>query len=1349
MSRIKLNKNNTKYDERLEDSLNLAKLKIKSTGNATIISPNISHPEINILNKLQYDNKPLEPWEEGFEELDLPKVTEWSYESLSARLKIESVDDGIIKATKELLFKYKDVFSQTEFSAPCKLEPMNIDLTTDVPIYVKQYPMGKEIEDALYDIVMEMQKAGTVVKSNSKYNFPVLAVRKRDQKKAPTEGKIVADTTPSRPKIRLVIDSRRLNEISVADNFQLPRLDVLLRDLGSFKYFQSLDLANAFYQMELSPKSQDYFSFQLKGEKFKLTRSPMGHKSTPGYFQRNMNFALGDLLKPMVMEVDRIDNKGNKYTENVSATRTLVYLDDILASAESELVLLRVTELILERLQKYGLKLKIDKCTFSTKKLNFLGHVIDGKNVSKSSEYVDKIMQIPEPKTGKELLQFLGLCAWISKYTYNWTQIAYELIQYQKNDKLSMAAKLVWTDAMSECFKNIKTALKADVKLAYPLPEEESGKLHLYCDASTVSAASFLGQLQNTDELDDQGNPIKALRIIGCYSKILNSAQKNLSVLELELVSIRYAIKHFSIYIAGRNIIIYTDHHALQYLHRMKDFNGRLWRTSEELNRYNYEIQYIPGRDNYLSDALSRINFDTLSKQPIIRSEQLLPEGFRVCKIEGGPDSLCWALATAKSWHEIDKDERNRWAKVEKSEVILLREELVNEIRNNKTKYGISNEENRIQWNKYLCDQIELPDVFIQAYSNKYYTNIEIYFCNGVPILYKPFKPITDPPPVIRLQQKGIYHFNVISVLNKDNIGLTQPKDVMPQPSIDQIELNNEQVELNNKYLDKLTVNYLNDYWSENKSLKIEQAEPNINTNDKMIGIDKIWLNFGYDILHNYFDLTDNLINDKNIHIKFSDANMEPLEEINKVIEIEEISEALLIKTQSDEPILPRLKNICNHNLNIKSAGLCTMGLMDPYFCCIFDTCSSVNVMSESVANMLLKSNMITESAPTQVNIKGSQGSEEKRMVRWVYSQPMLEEEWSFHNTTFAVFKDEDCHFCMLFGMSFMATNLISLNYAERTVELNNVKLCPLGIYSKEKGYMDKTVHEWYETNNNLNFRNKNDINKPIKLVPEHRKIFESDLVNSMLKQIYLSKKFNISNYDDKTKIFLNKISDMETDHCFDYKNIEILGVNDEDFVDNLNINPNTSMPLEKLSKLQIEAEDNRLQNLRLIKKEQSEYIKSINIDNFDIVAHTKFVIEQAESFAKYNKIITYPEVSRRENKLKIQFSKELESLNTDKNLLYDSIIEDFKKQHAHKKLTNFQEMEELNLYIWKSNRLDYKQKITIMKMYFKIDKMDISNTFLKYINDLDELREQQSKDPELVMVAQSMNSGGGRWNIK
>ncbi|CAF2043455.1 unnamed protein product, partial [Rotaria magnacalcarata] len=221
------------------------------------------------------------------------------------------------------------------------------------------------------------------------------------------------------------------------------------------------------------------------------------------------------------------------------------------------------------------------------------------------------------------------------------------------------------------------------------------------------------------------------------------------------------------------------------------------------------------------------------------------------------------------------------------------------------------------------------------------------------------------------------------------------------------------------------------------------------------------------------------------------------------------------------------------------------------------------------------------------------------------------------------------------------------------------------------------------------------------------------------------------------------------TDHCFDYQNIKILGVTDKDFLDNLSIDPDKSMQIEKLNKLQIAVENYRLYNLKLIKQIQYNYINSINEENFDFIAHTKFVIEQEESLAKYNNIITYPEISCTESKLKIKFSKELESLNTEKNLLYDSIIEDFKKENAHKKLTKFQEIDEFNSYIWKSNKLKYKQKTTIMKMYLKIDKMNINNNYLQYINDLNELREQQSKDPELAMVIQSMNSGGGRWNIK
>ncbi|CAF3518774.1 unnamed protein product [Rotaria socialis] len=662
----------------------------KSMEIATSVSLAKMHKNIKNLDiKLEYDNRPLEDWENSFEDLDLPKLTDWTYESLAAKLTIESKDKEYINITKDLIYKYRNIFSKVEFNVPSTLEPMHIELTTDIPIYIKQYPMSIQIEDSLCEIVDEMLKAGTVVPSQSPYNFPILAIRKKEPNVLDGEGKLINKPTADKPRVRLVLDSRRLNEVSVPVNFQLPRLDVLLRDLGNFKYFNSLDLVQAFYQLPLSEASQNYFSFQLRGQKYKLTRSPMGHKSTPGYFQKSMNHALGELLQPMEMDVDFIDSEGKTQYKKVTACRVLCYLDDILIKGESQRILAMVTELVFRKLDNNGLKLKIDKCTFNTQKLNFLGHTIDGQNISKSSEYIDKIMSIPKPKTGKELLSFLGLCAWISKFCYNYTHIAHELIKLQKNDKLSMQSKLIWTEAMNECFINIKNSLKQDIKLAYPLPEATSGRLVLYCDSSSVSAASFLGQIQPTGALNEDGSPHTALRIIGCYSKILNSHQKNLSVLELEIVSIRYAIRHFSMYIAGRPIIIFSDHHALHYLSRMKDLNGRLYRTYEELSKLDYEIQYIPGRNNYLSDALSRIDFDTLSKKSLKEHKFKLPEGLKVIILPAHGNNLTEALCRGKLALDIQHCRIEDGAEIDEREPAEMRMKLINEVRNNPLKYAI------------------------------------------------------------------------------------------------------------------------------------------------------------------------------------------------------------------------------------------------------------------------------------------------------------------------------------------------------------------------------------------------------------------------------------------------------------------------------------------------------------------------------------------------------------------------------------------------------------------------------------------------------------------------------------
>ncbi|CAF2193953.1 unnamed protein product [Rotaria magnacalcarata] len=159
--------------------------------------------------------KPLEDWENSFEELDLPKLTDWTYESLAAKLTIESKDEKYMNETKKLIYKYRNIFSKVEFNVPSTLEPMHIELTTDIPIYIKQYPMSNLVEDSLCEIVDEMLKAGTVVPSESPYNFPILAIRKKEPKILDEDGKLISKPNTAKPRIRLVLDSRRLNEISI------------------------------------------------------------------------------------------------------------------------------------------------------------------------------------------------------------------------------------------------------------------------------------------------------------------------------------------------------------------------------------------------------------------------------------------------------------------------------------------------------------------------------------------------------------------------------------------------------------------------------------------------------------------------------------------------------------------------------------------------------------------------------------------------------------------------------------------------------------------------------------------------------------------------------------------------------------------------------------------------------------------------------------------------------------------------------------------------------------------------------------------------------------------------------
>jgi hypothetical protein len=141
----------------------------------------------------------------------------------------------------------------------------------------------------------EMLDKNIIEESDCPYNSPVWIV----PKKSDASGK---------QKWHIVINFRKLNELTDQDAYPLPTIDDILSQLGDAKFFSALDLSSGFHQISMDSDLKKYTAFSTPQGHFHYYRMPFGLKNAPATFQRMMDTALRRLL--------------NKYC--------FVYLDDII-----------------------------------------------------------------------------------------------------------------------------------------------------------------------------------------------------------------------------------------------------------------------------------------------------------------------------------------------------------------------------------------------------------------------------------------------------------------------------------------------------------------------------------------------------------------------------------------------------------------------------------------------------------------------------------------------------------------------------------------------------------------------------------------------------------------------------------------------------------------------------------------------------------------------------------------------------------------------------------------------------------------------------------------------------------
>lgn len=475
-------------------------------------------------------------------------------EEIKKILKLGNLPNNEKIIIEKILEKYNGIIKLENDEPGCShIIEHEIKLKDEIPVKTKIYPLPKRLEDEASSQIKELLKNNVIRKSKSPYNSPVWIVDKK------------IDNSGIK-KYRLVIDYRKLNEKTIANNYPIPRMDQILSSLGSNSYFTTLDLASGFHQIQVRQNDIPKTAFTVGNGHFEFVRMPFGLINAPATFQTLMN------------EI---------FQQQIAEKKCLVYLDDLIILGQNLTEHTKNLNEILSILEKNNLKINPDKCEFLQKELKYLGHVITLDGTKPQVEKIEKIINIKEPKTVKQIQSFLGLTGYYRKYIQNYGQIAKPLTKLLKKD-----TKFNFDSNCKTAFEILKQSITSAPILKYP---NDDKKFAITTDASKEALGGVL-----TQEYDGHDMPI------AYYSYTLNKAERNYSTIELECLAIIKTIKKFHHFLYGKEFDIKTDHRPLVWLHSVSDPTSRLVRWRLKIMNYQYKISYIPGKTNHTADLLSR-----------------------------------------------------------------------------------------------------------------------------------------------------------------------------------------------------------------------------------------------------------------------------------------------------------------------------------------------------------------------------------------------------------------------------------------------------------------------------------------------------------------------------------------------------------------------------------------------------------------------------------------------------------------------------------------------------------------------------------------------------------------------
>ena len=220
----------------------------------------------------------------------------------------------------------------------------------------------------------------------------------------------------------------------------------------------------------------------------------------------------------------------------------IVFFDDILIYSHSLEEHINHLEIAFQVLEHGQFTLKLTKCSFAHKQIEYLGHIVTDNGVQPVPEKIQAIQEWPQPRSTRALRGFLGLVGFYRRFIKGYAMIAHPLSQ------LLTKSELVWSPEADNAFQNLKQVVTTAPVLALP---DFSKPFTVEIDASGLGMGAVLSQ---------EGHPISF------FSKQFCPRLLQASTYVRELAAITAAVKKWRQYLLGHSFIILTDHRSLKEL---------------------------------------------------------------------------------------------------------------------------------------------------------------------------------------------------------------------------------------------------------------------------------------------------------------------------------------------------------------------------------------------------------------------------------------------------------------------------------------------------------------------------------------------------------------------------------------------------------------------------------------------------------------------------------------------------------------------------------------------------------------------------------------------------------------